>query len=155
MSETTGEESLDRESSSNEGVRRNDDSSSRDSSEIRDIYVDELNIMSTDAIRQRTALIDSEIHIMKSDIDMINYESRAQRQRVLENIEKVKMNKQLPLLVSNIVEILDPVEEDGKYFIRNTPFQVLLLFIDVYPHFSQTYGKIWNQVIHECMKDHS
>jgi len=85
-----------------------------DSPDTRDMLIDDVSIMSTDAIRQRTNLIDREIHIMKSDIDMINYETRTQRQKVFENIEKVKMNKQLPLLVSNVVEVLDPVDEDGK-----------------------------------------
>lgn len=113
MSETTRDTDVNM-SSPFDGGRRNDESSSRDSSDTRDMFVDDVIIMSTDAIRQRTNLIDREIRIMKSDIDMINYESRAQRQRVLENMEKVKMNKQLPLLVSNVVEVLDPVEDDGK-----------------------------------------
>ena len=105
-------------SSSFEPGRRNDESSSRDSFDTRDILADELIILSTDAIRLRTNMIENEIHIMKSDIEMINYESRAQRQRVLENIEKVKLNKQLPLLVSNVVEVLDPVNDDGKYIMQ-------------------------------------
>jgi 26S proteasome regulatory subunit T5 len=121
MNQTAREGNINRTSSC-DGGRRNDESSSRESSDTRDMLVDDVFTMSTDAIRQRTNLIDREIHIMKSDIDMINYETRAQRQRVLENIEKVKMNKQLPLLVSNIVEVLDPVDEDGKYaLIKDMP----------------------------------
>ncbi len=100
--------------SSCNGGRRNNESSSRESSDARDLFIEDVFIMSTDSIRQRINLIDREIHIMKSDIDVINYQNRAQRQRVSENIEKVKMNKQLPLLVSNVVEVLDPVDEDGK-----------------------------------------
>ena len=35
------------------------------------------------------------------------------RKRIRENIEKVKLNKQLPYLVGNVVEVLEPDAEDG------------------------------------------
>lgn len=50
---------------------------------------------------------------MKSDIQRIQHESRAQRERIRENVEKVKLNKQLPYLVGNVVEVLEPDAEDG------------------------------------------
>jgi hypothetical protein len=31
-------------------------------------------------------------------------------------LEKVKVNKQLPYLVGNVVEVLEPEAEDGKNF---------------------------------------
>jgi len=69
--------------------------------------------MSTTDLRQRIRLLDNDIRVMKSDVQRIAHESRAQKERIRENIEKVKMNKQLPYLVGNVVEILEPEAEDG------------------------------------------
>lgn len=69
--------------------------------------------MSTTDLRQRIRLLDNDIRVMKSDVQRIAHESRAQKDRIRENIEKVKMNKQLPYLVGNVVEILEPEAEDG------------------------------------------
>ncbi|KAL3786379.1 hypothetical protein ACHAW5_004776 [Stephanodiscus triporus] len=74
---------------------------------------DETSSMSIAELRQRTQLIDNEIRIFRSDIQRINHESRGQRERIRENIEKVKLNKQLPYLVGNVVEVLEPEAEDG------------------------------------------
>jgi 26S proteasome regulatory subunit T5 len=69
--------------------------------------------MSIVELRQQTQLIDNEIRIFRSNIQRINHESRGQRERIRENIEKVKLNKQLPYLVGNVVEVLEPDAEDG------------------------------------------
>lgn len=74
---------------------------------------DETRHMSTSELRQRIHLIDNDIRIMRSDIQRIAHESRGQRESIKENLEKVKVNKQLPYLVGNVVEILDPEAEDG------------------------------------------
>lgn len=74
---------------------------------------DETWSMSTSELRQRIHLLDNDIRVMRSDIHRITFESKAQKERIRENIEKVKMNKQLPYLVGNIVEILEPEAEDG------------------------------------------
>jgi ATP-dependent 26S proteasome regulatory subunit len=50
---------------------------------------------------------------MKSEVQRITHESRAQRDRIRENQDKVKLNKQLPYLVANVVEVLEPDAEDG------------------------------------------
>ena len=69
--------------------------------------------MSTNELRQRIRLLDNEIRIMRSDIQRITHESRGQREQIQENLEKVKLNKQLPYLVGNVVEVLAPDAEDG------------------------------------------
>lgn len=74
---------------------------------------DETAAMSTAELRQRIQLIDNEVRIFRSDIQRIQHESRGQRERIRENIEKVKLNKQLPYLVGNVVEVLEPDAEDG------------------------------------------
>jgi 26S proteasome regulatory subunit T5 len=74
---------------------------------------DETRHMSNSELRQRIHLLDNDIRIMRSDIQRITHESHAQRDRIRENLEKVKVNKQLPYLVGNVVEVLEPEAEDG------------------------------------------
>jgi 26S proteasome regulatory subunit T5 len=52
------------------------------------------------------------MRILKHDVTRLNLEKKAMEDRLKENQEKVKMNKQLPYLVSNVVEILDLEQED-------------------------------------------
>jgi len=79
---------------------------------------DEILAMSTAELRQRITLLDNDIRIMRSDIQRITHESHGQRERIRDNQEKVKMNKQLPYLVGNVVEVLEPDAEDGKVLNR-------------------------------------
>merc|ERR1712125_308541 len=74
---------------------------------------DETRSMTLSELRQRIHLLDNDIHLMRSDIQRITHESHAQRERIKENMEKVKVNKQLPYLVGNVVEVLEPDAEDG------------------------------------------
>lgn len=75
--------------------------------------------MSTDEITARARLLDNEIRIMKADIMRIQHEMQTQKDKIKENTEKIKVNKTLPYLVSNVIEILDVdpeelgIEEDG------------------------------------------
>ena len=74
--------------------------------------------MSTDEIVSRTRLLDNEIKIMKSEVMRISHELQAQNDKIKENTEKIKVNKTLPYLVSNVIELLDVDpqnigEEDG------------------------------------------
>jgi len=80
---------------------------------------DETRHMSTAELRQRIHLLDNDIRIMRSDLQRIAHESRGQRERIKENQEKVKVNKQLPYLVGNVVEVLDPEAEDGELACEN------------------------------------
>ena len=76
---------------------------------------DETRHMSVGELRQRIHLLNNDIRIMKSDVQRITHESRGQRERIRDNQEKVKLNKQLPYLVANVVEILEPDAEDGEF----------------------------------------
>ena len=78
-----------------------------------DMEDDETRHMTIGELRQRIHLINNDIRIMKSDVQRITHESRGQRDRIRDNQEKVKLNKQLPYLVANVVEILEPDAEDG------------------------------------------
>lgn len=74
---------------------------------------EETRHMTVSELRQRIHLLSNDIRVMKSDVQRITHESRGQRDRIRENQEKVKLNKQLPYLVANVVEILEPDAEDG------------------------------------------
>jgi len=78
-----------------------------------DLDDDETRHMSIGELRQRIHLLNNDIRIMKSDVQRITHESRGQRDRIRDNQEKVKLNKQLPYLVANVVEVLRPDAEDG------------------------------------------
>ncbi|CAB4064561.1 PSMC3 [Lepeophtheirus salmonis] len=75
--------------------------------------------MSVDDITSRTRLLDNEVKIMRSELLRIQHELQSQRDKIKENTEKIKVNKTLPYLVSNVIELLDVdpdelgVEEDG------------------------------------------
>ena len=57
---------------------------------------------------------------MKNDIVRISHESQTMRERIKDNKEKIKVNKTLPYLVSNVIEVI--IEElmftDGENFDR-------------------------------------
>lgn len=91
----------------------NNDTNETEPTQEDDILDDETRNMSTSELRQRIMLLDNDIRVMKSDVQRIAHESRAQKERIRENMEKVKMNKQLPYLVGNVIEILEPEAEDG------------------------------------------
>ena len=73
-------------------------------------------VMSNDELRQQTRALDNEIRIMRSDMNRIRHESTQQTAHIKDNKDKIKLNKQLPYLVANVVEIVEPYtdpEEDG------------------------------------------
>jgi 26S proteasome regulatory subunit T5 len=69
---------------------------------------------STDEISNRIRLLENDIKIMKSEALRINHEHLAQKDRIKDNVEKIKLNKQLPYLVANVVEILDMDPDAGE-----------------------------------------
>ena len=67
---------------------------------------------------------------MRSELGRIQHELQAQQETIKENEKKIKQNKTLPYLVSNIIEVLDinPEEEEeieGKFIILLFPHQML------------------------------
>lgn len=79
---------------------------------------EEVAKMSNDEIVSRTKLLDNEIKIMRSESVRITHELQAMKEKIKENAEKIKVNKTLPYLVSNVIELLDvdpqeQAEEDG------------------------------------------
>lgn len=72
---------------------------------------------STQDIQSRIKLLDNEIKIMKSESSRVMHEATAMKEKIKDNEEKVGLNKQLPYLVANVVEMIDAdgeeEEEDG------------------------------------------
>ena len=54
---------------------------------------------------------------MKNDIVRISHETQSTRDRIKDNKEKIKVNKTLPYLVSNVIEVES--EFDGYCFYDN------------------------------------
>eukprot|EP00252_Welwitschia_mirabilis_P008545 TRINITY_DN2046_c0_g1_i1.p1 TRINITY_DN2046_c0_g1~~TRINITY_DN2046_c0_g1_i1.p1 ORF type:complete len:425 (-),score=108.84 TRINITY_DN2046_c0_g1_i1:361-1635(-) len=79
---------------------------------------DELASMTTEELVRGARLLDNENRVLKDEIHRMNLELDATKEKIKENQEKIKLNKQLPYLVGNIVEILEmnpeeEAEEDG------------------------------------------
>ncbi|KAM1038713.1 hypothetical protein ACFX13_034090 [Malus domestica] len=79
---------------------------------------DQLAAMTTEDIIRATRLLDNKIRVHKEEMSRTNLELDSYKEKIKENQEKIKLNKQLPYLVGNIVEILemnpeDEAEEDG------------------------------------------
>ena len=52
------------------------------------------------------------IRRMKSEVMRISHELQSQKEKIKENAEKIKVNKTLPYLVSNVIELLDVDPQD-------------------------------------------
>lgn len=83
-------------------------------STLMDTLVDEEETLGEEVLRMdttdiigRTRLLDSEVKIMRSEIMRISHELQSQKDKIKENVEKIKVNKTLPYLVSNVIELLD------------------------------------------------
>ena len=74
----------------------------------------ELQGMSAEQIQQRTRLLENEIRVLKDESTRLGEVQSGIRERIKDNQEKIKLNKQLPYLVANVVEILEPDAEDGE-----------------------------------------
>ncbi|GER54981.1 26S protease regulatory subunit 6A homolog [Striga asiatica] len=83
-----------------------------------DYEEDQFSSMSTDDILRASRLLDNEVRVFKDELQRTNLEVDSFKEKIKENQEKIKLNKQLPYLVGNIVEILEmnpeeDAEEDG------------------------------------------
>lgn len=72
--------------------------------------------MSTEAVIDLTRLMETDIRVMKSELLRLQHEQTSMNEQLQDNLEKIKLNKQLPYLVSNVVELLDvdPDEEQDE-----------------------------------------
>ncbi|KAJ1970745.1 26S proteasome regulatory subunit 6A [Dimargaris xerosporica] len=75
---------------------------------------DEILRLGNDDIVSRTRLIENEIRVMKSECSRLQHEKGAMLEKIKENQQKINMNRQLPYLVSNVVEVLDMNPDDEE-----------------------------------------
>jgi 26S proteasome regulatory subunit T5 len=68
-------------------------------------YDPEVESRSIEEIREKIRLINSETRILQSRINNIKHETATKSAQVAENMEKIRLNKQLPYLVGNVVEV--------------------------------------------------
>ena len=78
-----------------------------------DEFPEELNYLSADDLNTRSRLLENDVRIMKSEIIRLQHEQSSMMEQLQDNMEKIKLNKQLPYLVANIVELLE-VEEEAE-----------------------------------------
>ena len=74
----------------------------------------EVSDLNNDQLRNRIQLLKTNIRVMKSETQRIQHQIHEKEEKIKENNEKIKLNKQLPYLVSNVVEIIDPPKEDDN-----------------------------------------
>lgn len=75
-----------------------------------------MNSLSLEQLRSRTSMMENNIRIMNQELLGLNHQLEARKHELKDLQSKVKMHKQLPYLVSNVIEILDlepEPEEDG------------------------------------------
>jgi len=65
-------------------------------------------------LTQRTRLLEAEVRFLRNESLRLSAEKSSLKERIKENEEKIKLNKQLPYLVGNVVEVLDVGEEDEE-----------------------------------------
>lgn len=82
------------------------------SSNFNEEFPEELNYLSSEDLSTRSRLLENDVRIMKSEIIRLQHEQASMTEQLQDNMEKIKLNKQLPYLVANIVELLEVEEED-------------------------------------------
>lgn len=61
--------------------------------------------LTTEQIKNRIRIIDSNTNVLNNEMKKLEKETKVHDRMLKENVEKIKLNKQLPFLVSNIVEV--------------------------------------------------
>ncbi|XBI07707.1 hypothetical protein VPH35_135567 [Triticum aestivum] len=85
---------------------------------VDDAEDDQMASMSVEDVGRASRLLDNETRVLKDELQRTNLEVETFESKTKENQEKIKLNKQLPYLVGNTVEVLemnpeDEAEEDG------------------------------------------
>lgn len=80
--------------------------------EINEEFPEDLIYLSSEDLNTRSRLLENDLRIMKSEIIRLQHEQASMVDQLQDNIEKIKLNKQLPYLVANVVELLEVEEEE-------------------------------------------
>lgn len=66
---------------------------------------DEVKRASSDELAKLSRMLENEIKALKNDVARLNLEQKREREHIKENTDKIKLNRQLPYLVGNVVEV--------------------------------------------------
>jgi 26S proteasome regulatory subunit T5 len=70
-------------------------------------------MLSAGEIEARVKMMRNEVKLLRSELARLRHEKAAIKERVNDSVEKIKLNKQLPYLVANVIELLEvPKDED-------------------------------------------
>jgi 26S proteasome regulatory subunit T5 len=87
--------------------------------EALEVFGKDIQELNTSEIENRCRLLENEISVFKNDKIRLMHDETTMKEKIKENNDKIKLNKQLPYLVASIVEVLelddvDDDEEDGS-----------------------------------------
>ena len=75
---------------------------------------DTLAQFTNEQIVTRIGIFENNVRAANRELKMYQSELQKLRAKITENSEKLKLSKQLPYLVSNVIEILELLEEDEE-----------------------------------------
>jgi len=81
--------------------------------QVEDDVDPEILALAPEEIESRIRMLDNEILYFGQESMRLSQEKKNAQAKIDENAEKIKMNKQLPYLVGNVVELLDVEPEEG------------------------------------------
>lgn len=70
--------------------------------------------LTNEQIQRRIVIFEDNIRAAQREFNLHTSEAKKLRPKIAENLEKLKMSKQLPYLVSNVIEILELTDEDEE-----------------------------------------
>lgn len=79
-----------------------------------DVGLEEIKKLSEEEIKTRVNLIETEIKILKSEHVRLKNEYKNLQEKYKDNQEKIQLNKMLPYLVANVVEVLELDDEEEE-----------------------------------------
>ena len=88
----------------------------------------DVSTASIEDVTSRTRLLENEIRIMRLEVTRITHEIHNQKEKIKENTEKIKVNKNLPYLVSNVIE----VSFIWELFLKPSSLQSHLTFLNIH-----------------------
>lgn len=71
-----------------------------------DILTEDIQQLTDAEVQQRILLIENEIRVMRQQHSRLQYQASTIHERLRDLNDKIKLNKQLPYLVANVIEIL-------------------------------------------------
>ena len=69
--------------------------------------LEQVQALTNEEVRNRIKMFENNMRQYKLELNRISHESKKVDESLKDNKAKIKQNKQLPWLVSNVVEILD------------------------------------------------